>query len=158
MRSDWAGNPRILEGCICPISSVSHPGWRGQNGKSSSFPIMFPCKHSWGEAPAGHSSLVQADSPRAPRHLGCISLPPSPLRLPPSPNLTLHPFPPQPTSTLEVCSCLPVKSLGLQCWRTRLRDLVCMHCWAREVGVGGFAKWWPGDDRSGWCIGEAMCI
>lgn len=80
IQSDWAGNPRVLEGCICPILSMSHPGWRGHNGKSSCFPIMFPHhKYLWAKAPrhAAPRRSPQQDDTRSVTTSAALPSPPS---------------------------------------------------------------------------------
>lgn len=114
-RSDGAGNPKVLEGCICPISSMSHPGRRGQNGKSSWLSIMFLYKCLWVKAPMAWAGdrLQDALKLRSASVAFWLLLPPSPLQLPPG-----HTSPPFSATTHRHRCGL---SSGLQYWQARLR-------------------------------------
>lgn len=113
--SDWAGNPKVLEGCICPISSVSHPGRRGQNGKSSWLSIMFLYKCLWVKAPMAWAGDRLQDAPKLGSASGAFwfLLPLSPLQLPPG-----HTPPPFSAATHRHRCGL---SSGLQYQQARLR-------------------------------------
>lgn len=171
-RSDWAGNPGVLKGHICPISSVSHPGWRGHNGKSSHFPVTFPYKGLWEKAPGVPSvgSSPQQDAPQAVSTSAAFRFPllhsaasrPQPKPRPHSSTLFRHnpQAPPKSTHVYQIRAWVVEIARVEKHRKPKSRHLACTHHWAGGVGVSSIVKWWPGSVPSvmlqRWCLPGAL--